>query len=388
MQTIKPDENTKHINKSWSNSPDPVAALEHIACSIMHADVVLVILYISTQYDLDVVSREIERNFAGCCVIGCTSAGEIGPGGCHDNSIVGISFHREMMDFEVDIIRDVSKSDYTANHKMAFSLKNKLRHRLPHVSAENTFSIMLIDGISSSEEHVAKAFYEGLGGIALVGGSAGDDLHFKSTFIYFNGRFEQDAAVLLLVTTPFIFEVFKTQHFISNERKLVVTDTAPKSRIVYEINGFPASAEYARAMGIDDKTLSPFSFANYPVVVKIGGGEFVRSIRNVNSDGSLTFFCAIDNGIVFELATGSDLVKVTRESFERIEQRIGSVSLILGFDCVLRGVEVRQKALQQEVSCLMKQYRVFGFGTYGEQYMGIHVNQTFTGVAISSRRRQ
>jgi hypothetical protein len=27
---------------------------------------------------------------------------------------------------------------------------------------------------------------------------------------------------------------------------------------------------------------------------------------------------------------------------------------------------------------------VVGFSTYGEQYNGIHVNQTFTGVAIGS----
>jgi len=31
---------------------------------------------------------------------------------------------------------------------------------------------------------------------------------------------------------------------------------------------------------------------------------------------------------------------------------------------------------------LMAQYGVFGFSTYGEQFNGVHVNQTFTGVAL------
>jgi hypothetical protein len=32
----------------------------------------------------------------------------------------------------------------------------------------------------------------------------------------------------------------------------------------------------------------------------------------------------------------------------------------------------------------MAQNRVFGFSTYGEQYNGLHLNQTFTGVAIGA----
>jgi hypothetical protein len=28
--------------------------------------------------------------------------------------------------------------------------------------------------------------------------------------------------------------------------------------------------------------------------------------------------------------------------------------------------------------------RTIGFNTYGEQFLGIHVNQTFTGIAIGS----
>lgn len=31
---------------------------------------------------------------------------------------------------------------------------------------------------------------------------------------------------------------------------------------------------------------------------------------------------------------------------------------------------------------LIKEYRVVGFNSFGEQYLGIHVNQTLTGIAI------
>ncbi len=46
-------------------------------------------------------------------------------------------------------------------------------------------------------------------------------------------------------------------------------------------------------------------FAAYPVVVRIGNADFVRSIQKMNPDGSLTFYCAIDEGIVFKVAKGA-----------------------------------------------------------------------------------
>ena len=33
---------------------------------------------------------------------------------------------------------------------------------------------------------------------------------------------------------------------------------------------------------------------------------------------------------------------------------------------------------------IMKCNQVFGFSTYGEQFDGLHMNQTFTGVAIGT----
>ena len=37
------------------------------------------------------------------------------------------------------------------------------------------------------------------------------------------------------------------------------------------------------------KTTNPLAFAAYPVVVRIGGSEYVRSIQKVNPDHSLSF---------------------------------------------------------------------------------------------------
>ena len=65
--------------------------------------------------------------------------------------------------------------------------------------------------------------------------------------------------------------------------------------------------------------------------------------------------------------------------------KIGPPSLILGCDCILRHLETKQRGNRDHIGSLLAENKVVGFSTYGEQFCGIHVNQTFTGIAIGSK---
>jgi hypothetical protein len=41
---------------------------------------------------------------------------------------------------------------------------------------------------------------------------------------------------------------------------------------------------------------------------------------------------------------------------------------------------------KQAIGRLFADNNVVGFSTYGEQFVGVHVNQTFTGVAVGRKR--
>ena len=41
----------------------------------------------------------------------------------------------------------------------------------------------------------------------------------------------------------------------------------------------------------------------------------------------------------------------------------------------------------EQIGGFLREQRVMGFNTYGEQFNGMHINQTFTGVAIARGRR-
>lgn len=65
-------------------------------------------------------------------------------------------------------------------------------------------------------------------------------------------------------------------------------------------------------------------------------------------------------------------------------EELGPPQLVLACDCILRNLEITQKDSKTAVEAVFKRHRAVGFSTYGEQYGGVHMNQTLTGIAIGS----
>ncbi len=264
------------------------------------------------------------------------------------------------------------------------SLVRRLRLLAPGMNETNTFAILLIDGLAGIEETVLSAIARELGNFPLVGGSAGDALAFNETSVFADGEFRAGRAVLALVHTSVPFEVFKTQHIRSCDTKMVVTEADPARRVVTEINAEPAAREYARLSGIEGETLDAILLATHPVCVRVGGDDYVRSIRSVNGDGSLTFYCAIDEGIVLSPGSATDIVVDLNRLFGRLRANLGPPSAVLGFDCIFRRIELQHRRLAGHVSNILSANRVVGFSTYGEQVNAMHLNQTLSGVAFGA----
>ena len=242
--------------------------------------------------------------------------------------------------------------------------------------------VSLIDGLSNKEEALIAAIHWSLDDIELVGGSAGDGLAFQHTSLIHRKMPVRGGAILFVIESEAPFAVFKTQNFEPTPTKLVVTSADAENRIVYELNAEPASRVYASAIGLMPNDLGPFSFASYPLVVKVGGDYYCRSIRNMNPDGSLSFFCAIDEGLVFTVARARDMLRSTQETLEQLDQKLGGMDFVLGFDCILRRLDSESRQVRHKVEELYDRYGVAGFHTYGEQFNAMHLNQTLTGIAF------
>ncbi|MER9742936.1 FIST signal transduction protein [Mesorhizobium sp. M0187] len=370
-----------------TDEPDADAFALAVAVEAAAIDAGFALLFFSQSlFDASVLSQGLKTHAPTLAYAACSTAGEITPQGLEEGHVLALLFPSASFSAVSTMVDNLSSSGMDRITDEVEGLRRLLRGRTGSCHAKSTFALCFIDGLSFAEEAVTSAIHWGLDDIPLIGGSAGDDLKFETTRLISNGKVASDSAIIVLVATEIPFHVFKTDNFIPTDEKLVVTASDPDHRTVREFNATNAAEEYAASVGIVAQNLTPMSFASHPVVVKVGGEYYCRSIQKMHADGSLSFFCAIDDGVVLSIAQPKDMVESTRAALRDVEQRLGGIDMILGFDCVLRRLDARNRQVFRDISELYRVNNVIGFGTYGEQYRSMHLNQTFTGIAFGERQ--
>ncbi|MCK8824032.1 FIST N-terminal domain-containing protein [Fuchsiella alkaliacetigena] len=376
------------IRLGSSFAQDSIRAVREVAAQIRQADPnAVVIFFCSSRYDHNLIAEAMREEFSEQTVIGCTSAGElVGEAGYKEGGLVGASLlsphliaHPHLMD---------NLSDYVADR--ARNLADQLCEQLLLADAydpKRQFGLLLIDGISLREEVVAASLYNCLEGVPIFGGSAADELNFEETLVYYDGEFHSDSAVFTLFECDLPFQVFRFQHFEPTDKRLVITEADPATRIVFEINGLPAAEAFAEAIEVPIEEFDADVFAANPLMLRVGGEWYVRAVQSANPDGSLSFWCAIDKGLVLTVGQGQDLVKNIANSMDTLRSTFSDLRFVLGCDCLFRRLELLQKNRLNDASTLFKGMPYLGFSTYGEQYNGLHINQTLTGVVIGGNSK-
>lgn len=355
-------------------------AVRELHKAIYQADTKVVIFFCSSKYNLEKLGNELARQF-DCKLIGCTTAGEISASGYQDGGIVGASLCSDEIEVHCNMITSLDEfslseaAKYASDTLAAFS-------PVKEFDTEKMFGFLMIDGLSMLEDIAIASLFTSFGGIPILGGSAGEDLSFEKTYIYDQGRFKTNAAMFAVFKTALPFKVFRIQHFQPTEIKAIVTGAEPKARIITEINGEPAAAEYARLIGAKTEDLGTMAFSEHPFMLKVGGEWYVRSIQKNNSDDSLSMFSAIEEGLVLTVGRGVDIVKNLKEQMAVLEENFSENRFYLLCDCILRKQELNALDLIGDINKLLQNMNNIGFSTYGEQYHSIHVNQTLTGLII------
>ena len=370
------------ITTGVSCASDPAVAARELYKSVWRPELGAILFFCSPQYDLQRLGEELNRNSNNANLVGCTTAGEITPRGYIEGSITAVGFAKADFATVSVLIRDLEDFSIGSCSEVVQAALCELETQQPSLKDGSTFAFLMIDGMSRQEERVVSTVFSALGEIPLLGGSAGDDLSFEATYVFKDGRFHNHCAVLLLVRTHHPFRIIKTEHFESMGERMVVTEADSDHRLVMELNAEPAAHEYARIVGMSCSELSPLVFAAHPLIVRVGGEYHVRSIQQANDDGSLSFLCAIDEGIVLTAAESGNIVQDLENFFSDVKKDIGELQVIIGCDCILRRLEMERKQVKHAISSILLENKVIGFSTYGEQFNSMHVNQTFTGVAI------
>ncbi|MGD8451826.1 MAG: FIST N-terminal domain-containing protein [Phycisphaerae bacterium] len=370
------------FRSAWTDVENTRAALDELREQIAQPSPACVFYYCSPTYDLDQLARALTEAY-DCPILACTTAGEIVPGhGYVHNGIAAASLGSPHLNVVQESIKDVRALDSMAAQQMKIRLLDKLGGACP--ANETRFGILLIDGLCGWEEIVAANVYGALAGVPIVGGSAGEPGGLNETRVLVDGQFRTNAATLTVVQTSLPCTIFKSDHFESTETRFVVTGADTEKRLILEIDGMNPADFYVEHTGITPDAFNLTLAARHPLLLPVGGDHYARSVHHAEPNGSLAMFCAIEEGIVMRLGRCLDIVGEADQQRRAIQALLPKHRVTLGFDCILRRLEVLDRDVREPMRQVIDDMKLFAFNTYGEQYNGLHVNQTLTGVALGA----
>ncbi len=290
----------------------------------------------------------------------CSTSGEYTCKGYQDGVITGFSYHRaeaEIVEIPYPPIKgiDALKSAYS-------KVKNN----------KNAFMFLLCDGLSGTEETVLSTFYFMAPDFKILGGSAGDNLKFKETYIYIGKKRVSNVAVFFNSSKKTI--LVKENIFTTTGKELLVTSADVLNRTVYSFNQRPASEEYARIINVDERDLANH-FMNNPLGKSYEADIFIASPMKVNSDKSITFYCELMENTFLQVLKAEDPIQVLRETLKSVAFK---PSFVFSVNCILRSLYFQQSKLWDDFDREMLAFcaNTSGFVSYGEQYYRKHSNQT------------
>ncbi len=332
----------------------------------------LVQFYASSNINPEELSKKLHEALGGVPTFGCTTSGEIVSGQMLDNSVVLMAMSPAIVaDCKIEILENISTYKLVVDNAFE-SFKNHFGEDLATLNPHSHVGFVMTDGLSKKEEFVNERIGD-LTNIAFVGGSAGDDLKFKTTYVFANGKTYTDAAVVCLIKSNVKFDILKTQSFKSVNKKLTVTEIDEPNRRVVKFNGKPALDEYLEATGSTKNNLNQ-TFSKNPVGLDIGGDFLVRSPR-VAEGTDMLFYCSVKQGMNLDLLEAQNIVEDTKRALDSKLKEFGKVTALINFNCILRTLELKAKNQTQAYADLFKDIPTVGFTTYGESYIG-HINQT------------
>ena len=359
------------FNIAQSNVKNTVDAVQSIREQLSGVDACMILYFASPLYPAETVSKEMADAFAGIHTIGCSTAGEMVTDKMGQNSIVAMAWPKSSLkDLKIELLENI-QTDTDVVAKAFQSFEKSLGKTMKQLNPEKYVGMIMIDGLSGCEEKLNDQLGN-LTNVLFVGGSAGDNFKFQSTWLFVDGKAYTNAAILLLMEPANGYTILKTQSFTTTDKKLTPTKVDEKRRMVIEFNGQPATEAYANVLGISVDDLAK-NLGEYPVgLVFDEQNFFVRSPMKIEGT-SIVFYCSVKEGLELTVLHSDDIVAATRADL----QQCGEPQAVVDFNCCLRTSELSSKNQLNEYSEIFGTVPAIGFATYGESYIG-HINQTST----------
>ncbi|WP_242655154.1 FIST signal transduction protein [Clostridium cellulovorans] len=367
------------IKHFFSKSKNTEEAAKEIISNIKQIDEKLIIFFASPTYDFSRLSEILYSAFSHCEVIGCTTSGEISEKGFSDDSLVAMSMASSNLTVKSVLFEDGYKHPILKSDEIKTTLQTLGFNPESQNIEKEGFALTLFNGLYNLEEKLLSVIYSIIRNknFNVLGGTAGDNLAFKETLICHNGKIINNGGLVTFVKTTEKFMVYKETIFKPMGKLLIATKVDVRNRIVYEFNNKPATTEYAKVLGIDERNLSEHFTIN-PLGRVLGDDIYISTPFQINSDKSISLYCQILENSTIEVLEPLDPIEVSEKTVAFIKETMPSANFALMFNCILRTLYFKETLITDKLTKVIAKGipRFVGFTTYGEQLRTRHFNQT------------
>lgn len=248
------------VKMGWSAHKNTQKALDQALAPLAAGkdSMDLVLLYCSIKHDSQKVVAEVNRRLGSVPIMGCTTTGEMCPGGLLQGGMVLAGLSSDALTAAVGHGQGVYTDPAGAAQRALSMAQRELEPRSP-VTARNRICLVHTAGFTLDkpgvEEDVLEALKAQLGEDWLImGGSAGDDIRFIGNHQFAGRQVFDDAVVLSLITTDLEVAHAMEHGYVPTEQHFVATETA--GNLVKSIDGRRALDFYADLLRVPPSRLT------------------------------------------------------------------------------------------------------------------------------------
>ena len=351
----------------------------------------LIVALIAPNFDLAEIAEQLHGTFPHTQVIGCTTSGEITPGGAVANALVLWALGGSA----IQVSTGSGQGDADGLRQAA----TEAAHCLDHLEQRaNTVLIVLSDGLCGDQMDVVRGAYDVAGiDVPLVGGCAGDYLAMRRTRQIHGRRVMSQAVVAAAVSSDRPLGIGVSHGWTPASEPMLVTGS--KGNILSTLEDKPALDVYLDFFNPKDIVRTdPAAFADFaathPIGIRRRDKIEMRHITGFNLDRrELILVAEVPQGALAFLTEGdfdSVLNAAAQSCITAVDALNGHPPAgLLLFDCVSRRAVFTEERVHEETDLIVSSCGAIpmaGFYTYGEIARtkgagGFH-NQTLVTLAI------
>jgi hypothetical protein len=387
-------EQSRWVGVGYSDLPDARQAGEAAAtAALREQDPRLLVVFCSDSYDLEALLAAINERSGGVPLIGCSTAGQIGPSGPGDASVVVTALGGHGFSVSTAVAKGASGRLREAGAEVGACI-DVLESR-PH-----RVLLLLSDALGGDQQEVIRGAY-GVAGAAipLVGGCAGDDFKMQATYQFYGDRVLQDAVVAAGLGSEAPLGI-GVHHGWERVGEPVMVTRSGGNR-VYSLDDRPALDVYLeRHDAPEEARTSPEAFNAFAITRPLGlsrrsAEEGVRLVAGADfEERSLSMIAEVPQGGLAWFMQG-DEESVLGATDHACAAALGALGDhrplgLLTFDCAARRGVLGDEGIAREIERVTRRAGdapVAGFYSYGEiartsGVSGFH-NQTIVVLAVS-----